>query len=93
MIWISQWLCPERHCSIALAWDDKEATSEAIEEKGEGIYAMGSINRHCGICGGDLQVEHGRTKFKTMDEAMGPLKEQEAQQLLARNIIGEPSKN
>jgi hypothetical protein len=84
MIWITQWLCPKRHCSIALAWDDKEETREAIEEKGEAIYARGSINRYCGICAGDLHVEHGRTKFKTMDEAAAPLAATEIANLTAR---------
>jgi hypothetical protein len=77
MIWISQWLCPKRHCSIALAWDEEEETEESIERKGEEIYASGSINRHCGICGGGLHVEHEKTIFKTLAEGGGPLKEQE----------------
>lgn len=69
MIWVTQWLCPQRHCSIAFAWDDKETTAEEIVKKGEDIYQSGAINRYCGICDGDLHVEHGRTRFETMEEA------------------------
>jgi hypothetical protein len=87
MIWISQWLCPERHCSIAMAWDDTEETREAIEEKGEAVYARGSINRYCGICRGDLHVVHGRTKFNTIDEAMGPLLEMERANMTSRTRL------
>jgi len=89
MIWITQWLCTSRHCSIALAWDDKETTSKKVEEEGEGIYRRGVVvNRWCGICGGELHVEHGRTRFKAMDEAMAHLKALEKANLAARNIVG-----
>jgi len=93
MIWITQWLCPARHCSLTLAWNERDTNARAIEERGEAIYARGVINRRCAICGDGLHFEHARTKFKTMEEATGPLKQLEAENLLARNAIGEPGKN
>ena len=88
MIWITQWLCPRRHCAIALAWDDQEITAEEAERRGEQTFTQRILNRWCGICGGSLHVEHGRTRFKTMDEALPHVKEIEKANLRARSIIG-----
>jgi hypothetical protein len=84
MICITQWLCPMRHCSIALAWDSKQTNMVEIEDRGEELYRSGKINRRCGICGEGLTVEHGRTKFKTLKEAMRPLVEIELENLKTR---------
>lgn len=88
MIWITQWLCTSRHASIALVWDDSETTAEEIEAKGEDLYSRKVINRWCGICHGELHVEHGRTKFKTVAEALHPVKAIEQANTLARTLIG-----
>jgi len=88
MIWITQWLCPERHCVIAVAWDDQETTTEEAKRQGEQAFTKGIVNRWCGICRGSLHVEHGRTRFKTMDEALPRIKEIEQANLRARSIIG-----
>ena len=87
MIWISQWLCPRRHCAIAVAWDDQEMTAEEAERRGEQAFKRG-VNRWCGICGGSLHVEHGRTRFKTTVEALPHLRRIERANLIARSIIG-----
>lgn len=87
MIWITQWLCPQRHCSIGFAWDDTETTPEEAEKKGEEIYKSGAINRYCGICGGELHVEHGETAFKTMEEASPVLLLLQEANLRARTIL------
>jgi len=87
MIWITQWLCPQRHCSIALAWDDIETNSREIEKRGEDIYRSGAINRYCGICSGELHVEHGRTKYRTLSEAMPDLLVIQEANLRARDIL------
>jgi hypothetical protein len=87
MIWITQWLCPERHCSIGLSWDDTENTPEEIEKQGEDIYESGLVNRYCGICGGDLHVEHGKTIFKTMEEAKPVLAVLQEENLRARELL------
>ena len=88
MIWISQWLCPQRHASIALAWDDSDTSVLQIEAAGEDLYRRGIFNRWCGICRGDLNIEHGRTAFQTMDEAQPFLKECQQANLAARVILG-----
>jgi len=87
MIWITQWLCPRRHCVIAVAWDDQELTAEEAERRGEQAFTQG-INRWCGICGDSLHVEHGRTKFNTMEKALPYIKAIEQANLRARSIMG-----
>ena len=71
MIWLTQWLCPQRHCSIALLWDDGQDRAPAIVVRGEEVYARRTVNRWCGICGSrELRPEAGRTIFQTMAEAV-----------------------
>ena len=89
MIWLTQWICPNRHCSIALAWDDAESTAGEIVSKGEGLYQRGTINPWCGICGHvGLQVEHGATRFQSLEEAMPSLLEAQNANAQARATIG-----
>jgi len=88
MIWITQWLCPNRHCAIAIAWDDEEATAKDAERQGEEVFSQRLLNQWCGVCGQSLHVEHGRTSFKTMDEAKPHLESIERANLLARSILG-----
>lgn len=68
-IWITQWLCPDRHASIALMWDPRATTARAIEDQGEAIYRSGAVGRYCGICGRGLTLEHAPTRYVTMHEA------------------------
>lgn len=88
MIWITQWLCPSRHCAIAVAWDDWETTAQDAECQGERVFSQGVLKRCCGICGGELHVEHGRTRFRTTEEALPHIKAVEEANLRARSIIG-----
>lgn len=88
MIWITQWLCSSRHCAIAVAWDDREMTAEDAERRGERVFSQGVLKRCCGICGGELHVEHGRTRFRTMEEASPNLKATEEANLRTRSIMG-----
>jgi len=87
MIWITQWLCPARHCSIALAWDDQETDARSIERRGEEIYKSGIANRYCGICKEKLHLEHGRTCFKTMEDATPHLLADQEGNKMARRIL------
>ena len=87
MIWITQWLCPERHCSIGLSWDDTQTNSQEVERKGEELFQSGAINRWCGICNGTLHVEHGQTAFQTMEEAMPSLIAHQQANENARRIL------
>lgn len=72
MIYLTQWLCANRHCSIALAWDDQTDSEGAMAERGEDLYRSGLVNRWCGLCGSDLapDPEHGQTPFTTRGELL-----------------------
>ncbi len=89
MIWLTQWLCPSRHCSIALLWDDRQDTRQDIERRGEDLYQKGVVTLWCGICGHvGLRIEHGPTRFSTLEEAEPHAKRLEAANALARLLIG-----
>ncbi|HUU62347.1 MAG TPA: hypothetical protein VMX96_00255 [Dehalococcoidia bacterium] len=52
------------------------------------VFSKETLNRWCGVCGGELHVEHGRTKFRTMEEALPQIKAIEEANLRTRSIIG-----
>jgi hypothetical protein len=88
VIWITQWLCPSRHCTIAVFWDTRLDDIKSIEAKGEEVFKTG-INRWCGICGSkELAVEHTKTQFENLAAAEAAGREEEAKQLLTRALIG-----
>lgn len=88
MIYITQWLCPKRHCSIAFFWDDEATTTEDIAQDGEGYYERGLVRRVCGVCRSTkLEMEHRSTTFKTFDEALPIVKQTQAANILARVFI------
>ena len=87
-VWLTQWLCPSRHCAFALAWDDAETTAEALVAEGARQRAQNGLRDRCGICGAnELHPDHGPTQFKTMAEALPALRVLEAQQLLTRRVL------
>lgn len=86
-IFLSQWLCPSRHCAIALAWDPATNSAEAVEAQGESYFRPGGFNPWCGICQGSLKVEHAPTRFQTMEEALPVLNQLEAAQLATRYLL------
>lgn len=89
MIWISQWLCPKRHCLISFAWDAADDSQDAIRDRGEKLFADTALNRWCGICGSpDIQVEHGRTRFRNMEEAECAIRVVEVSNAAARARFG-----
>ena len=89
MIWISQWLCPKRHCLVGLGWDDEVDTQDAMRDQGEKLFEDTVFNRWCGICGSrDIQVEHGQTKFRDMEEAEAAIRVVEASNAVARRLLG-----
>ena len=96
MIYLTAWVCPRRHFAIALGWDSKDETRENVERKGEAVFTSGTLNRHCGICEGELHVEHKEKPFPTLAalEAVKPF--MELGQLIARaeiELARERSKN
>lgn len=88
MIYLTQWLCPLRHCSVALAWDSSNTTFAQVLEQGEEIYRTGQVNRWCGICGSRAIIpEHGITRFKSMEQALPELRRLEREQVVASSIL------
>lgn len=92
MIWITQLLCPQRHCIIAAAWDDQEDAAPQVEHQVRtGFFE--SVKKHelnpfCGICQSrSLHCESGPTKWKTMEEALPHIKREEAKQIADAAIL------
>jgi hypothetical protein len=80
-VFLSQWLCPNRHAAIGGVWDDAGTNREEVVAEGELVFTRGGLNRRCGICGGPLVVEHAVTRFRTLEDAR-----REFERLQARNV-------
>ncbi len=83
---ITQCLCPDRHCIIAIVWKEPDHTKDSAEAHLKSLMDemtnLGVLNPWCGICNSrDLHCEDGITKFQSIKEAMPFLKELEAQQI------------
>lgn len=91
-VWLSQWLCPRRHCAVAFVWDPQTTNARTIQNKGEEIFKSGAINRRCGICGGELFVEHRPTIYSDKEQAERDFREVELQNLATRAALN-PDRN
>ncbi len=89
MIWVTQYLCPDRHALFALAWDDNEMSQASVEAEGEKMFTEngGPLNRWCELCGGAPHVEHQESLFQTMEEAMPTLKQVESENIRTRDFV------
>jgi hypothetical protein len=94
-VWIAQMLCPNRHCIAALIGEaDDEAEAARVlplQTAVDAMLAEGGINPWCGICGAERaswRAEWGRTRFRTMAEAEGPLQQNQRKQLVANALFG-----
>ena len=88
MIWLTQWLCPLRHCAIGLLWDDATNDHAGVVAAGEALFQKATvIQRHCGICGGGLRPEHGRTRFATIEEGEPVVRLLEKEQIRSRQLL------
>jgi hypothetical protein len=87
VIYLTQWLCAARHCAFALAWDDTEHQPKQIEAEGHGYAERHGLRPECGICGGAIAPEHGRTRFQTMAEALPSLTKSQADQVATRLLL------
>jgi hypothetical protein len=95
-VWITQCLCPQRHCILAAAGQaDSRSAAEAtlkaplVEQIAE-LLATRELNPWCGLCGrmaGTWRYELARTRFRTMDEAWPELKKLESEQQLAAHRL------
>ena len=89
MVNLTQWLCPLRHCIIAMGWEpSKNMTEAAVEASGEKLFDSGKLNRRCALCGSrELSIEHAPLPlFRTLDEAMPTIRAIEQVNMLARDL-------
>ena len=86
-IWLTQWLCPKRHCAIAALWNPAVMPAADVIAQGEDVFKSGALNRKCGICGEGLTPESRPTAFDTMEEAEKFHRNNEAEQLASRALI------
>ena len=88
MVWITQLLCPERHCLIAVAWDDKERTSVDGDALIKVMSEKMALRPWCALCGSkQLHTEHGKTSWTTMEEALPHIKATEAANIASRALL------
>lgn len=93
-VWITQCLCPRRHCIMAAAFEEKDRApnegNSVLRQELEKLFAQGELNPWCGICySKDLTYETRRTRFATMEEAMPVLHETEINSIATGMEFGE----
>jgi hypothetical protein len=104
MIHITQCLCPQRHCILAIAWDAADTTTTMTPEIAVAslralvaaavLPGVGWMNPWCGICHSrEFSYEDGVTAFRTMDEARPALEEANRANERARHALGEAARN
>jgi len=86
-VWITQMLCPTRHCAFAGAWDDARTRPEQAEAQVREAMRRVGLTDHCGICGGGLRVEHAPTHYATLAEALPALTESERRNIASRRVL------
>lgn len=84
--YLTQWLCVNRHCAIALAWEPPQ-DEETVLAHGRELFASGLIKDHCGICGGALTPETGKLRFATVAEAQPYLEQEQIRQIETRALL------
>jgi hypothetical protein len=93
VIHITQYLCPQRHAILAVAWDDAQMAPEdaqrEFELKVELLHTTGVLRRRCEICVQDvpLHFEDSITRFRTMVEAAPHLAAEQAKQFATRQFL------
>ena len=98
VVWITQCLCPQRHCILATAGEasgrtEAEAKVKApLVEQVADLLATRELYPWCGLCGarsGTWRYELDRTRWRTMAEAFSELKDCETEQAVARAVFGD----
>jgi hypothetical protein len=88
MIMLVQLLCPERHCLVAAAYDDRSSSFLETCRQLEKLFQAHGLNRWCGICGShELHHVESRTRYATMEEAAPRLAEEQLKQMLTRKVL------
>lgn len=84
-IMVTQWLCPSRHASIAVAWESDQTTEKDIIEAGEEGFGPGKLNRKCGICfSEDLKPESEKSRFQNLEECIQAMRASQLNQIASR---------
>ena len=85
MLHIVQLLCPERHCIMGTAFDDRDMTFEEAKSGIQEFMRAANVNSWCGICGSHkLTFEMAKLKYDTMEEAAMHLAKAEIENILTR---------
>jgi hypothetical protein len=93
-IWLSAWLCGQRHLAFGFAWDDdptlaKPCTREIVE--GAGLAMMQKLvpglRDRCGICGFSIAPETYNTPFADIPQAERVLAVLQAEQMVGRAVL------
>jgi hypothetical protein len=97
-VWIAQCLCPSRHAIMANAGEvdnEQEAAAEIQQPLREAIeegLKIGAMNPWCGLCHAPADSWHyevGRTRFRSMAEALPSLQKNEIEQAITRAAFGD----
>lgn len=88
MIHIIQWICPERHCLLGVAYDSKKETHDnSVAVLKQYAAILGAIPK-CFVCGSvDLSYEDNPTEFNTMEEAAQAIFALQEANIRARTMI------
>ena len=98
VVWITQCLCPQRHCIVMSAGEAESRdvaevkVAAPLHDQVAEPLATRELNPWCGLCGaraGTWTYELARTRWRTMAEAMPELKQLEAEQAVARAVLGD----
>jgi len=89
---ITQCLCPQRHCMLAMAWEEPHMTPKkaesTLQEIIDGGVARGLLRKCCGVCGSsELRCEDGLTQFDSLEEAEGEIVRLQAENLKTRRML------
>lgn len=90
-VYLIQCLCPQRHCIAGITYEAGGPSNErlaAFRLVVAQLIKEKTINPWCGICDSrDWHYEMAKTRYRTMEEAEGPLAEAQAAQAAAREFF------
>lgn len=92
MIWITQLLCPERHCIFAFVFDENVTTRDIAERDlvaaFQKLVDTHALNPWCALCGSHvIKPESARTKYATMEEALPHIRKSEDANIASRKLL------
>jgi len=88
IIWLAQYLCPQRHALCGVAYEPATTTPAEVEATIRDQMAESGLRHVCGLCGATtLHFEHRQTVFTDWETAMTALKASERDQMRSRAIL------